>query len=176
MSLADLFTPSNTVDFYAQFLEEGGREGYLVFGVQGVEFHSPMGGSGSLGFSGEEIVDVIVHEDIQESQRITFTRLFFFRLFAFAIPKKTRDERTLVVLVFADGSEATFAVHDKKAASVWGQIESFVAGYPGAFADDTQFSIADELEHLADLRDNGVLSDAEFAKAKSSVINGGSIQ
>lgn len=176
MGLIDLLTPLNTVDFYAQFLEEGGREGYLVFGEQGVAFHPPMSGGETIEFMADEIVDVVVHEDVEESQRITLTRLFFFRLFAFAIPKKTRNERTLVALVLVDGSTLTFALQDKKAASVWSQIEGYVAGYSGAFADDTQLSIADELAHLADLHAQGILSDTEFTKAKNSVINGGSIQ
>ncbi len=176
MSFVDLFVPSNTIDFYAQFLEEGGRDGYLVFSEEGVAFHPPMSGTESVEFAADEIVDVVVHEDAQESQRVTFTRLLFFRIFALAMPKKTRHERTLVVLVLSDGSEAAFALQDKKASTVWQQIEGFVTGYSGTFVDDTQISVADELAHLAELHDQGVLSDIEFENAKKFVINGGNVQ
>lgn len=158
------------VGLYGEDLRSG-RAGYLVFSPDGIAFHpSFVGANRTMELPADEVVDVVVEGDTQESRRFTVTRLFFLDKYAMAFPKKTQTEKTIISVLASNGSQFDFRPKSGSAQQNYRKIEPYLKHYTGQLADDSRPSMADELEDVSGLYQQGALTEEEFSQAKRQIL------
>lgn len=167
----NLFGHSTETDFRAA--DAGGRNGYLVFSPEKISFHADFSRSANRVFEKGQVADIVIDSSIESSERFTFTRLFFLKMYALAFPKRTHTEHNSVFIIMTDGSEAGFALRDTNADEMYRKIEPFIAEFRNAASAQNMSSMAQELAHLHELHMSGALTDAEFTNAKNQLIGKG---
>jgi hypothetical protein len=105
---------------------------------------------------------------LQGVQRVTATRLLATGIFAFAMKKKSKESFLTVTTTRGDAifHSEKLTPHELRAKLGWVLAK---VGEPSAPAPAAT-STADELKKLAELRDAGVLSDAEFDAQKAKLL------
>ena len=168
----DLFPSSKGTDFRAT--DAAGRRGYLAFSPEGIEFHPDFTGAARREFPCGAIVDVAIDASIEESERFTFTRLFFFKLYALAFPKRTQREHVSIHILLSDGSETGFLLEQTSATDAYRKVESFIELYrsKAVVVPAQNVSITSELERLHGMYVSGALTQEEFARAKQQLLQG----
>lgn len=171
MSLIDsIVNTVRGVDEVSLYVEElaSGQTGYLAFSPAGITFHQSFGNPDE--FPASAIVDVSVESDVHESQRYTVTRLFFLKQYAMAFPKKTQSEQVLIGILMEDGQQFSYIAKEGSAQQNYIKIEPYLEYYVGTLSDGHAPTMADELAEIADLHQQGILTDDEFAEAKRQII------
>jgi len=127
------------------------------------------------------IADVAIEGKNEVHRRVTFTRLLAVGIFAFLIKKKNKDKEAYITLVLSDGQEVIFFVDDKSPMELKTKLarvillvkQASTASQAQATQQATQgsVSIADELTKLASLKEQGIMTQAEFDDAKARILS-----
>lgn len=148
--------------------------GILTFYRNQTEFNSPL--STKFTILNGSIANIAIEGKDEVGRRVTVTRLLLVGIFAFALKKKKKEKEAYITLELKDGQEVIFFVDKvnpmemktKLAKSISQVKQSSVASQVQA---PSVGGIADELAKLAALKDQGVLTQAEFDKAKSELLS-----
>ena len=154
-------------------------KGKLTFYQKQTEFSSPL--STKFTIPNTTIADVAIEGKNEVHRRITVTRLLAVGIFAFLIKKKNKDKEAYITLVLSDGQEVIFFVDDKSPMELKTKLarvillvkQASTASQAQATQQATQgsVSIADELTKLASLKEQGIMTQAEFDDAKARILS-----
>lgn len=148
-------------------------EGRLFIHQDKVRF---MGASGfhtaKFEIAKSDIKELAVEGQDQVGKRITATRLLTTGVLAFAWQKKTKQQDTYVTVVTNDGQEAIFHIEGKSHMELKPQIQQKIGLSTTAptQAQPASDSTADELTKLAELKEKGILTQAEFDAKKKQLL------
>lgn len=166
---------SSKVELRAALLDGDETGGYLVFTIDGIEFHPDIvsGPDQELYLSAEHILDVQITGRDETHERFTLTRLLLFKQLALAFPKRKQTQDTMLDVLLSDNTRVSFYVEDLSPQDAWRQIAHIVNSYSAEQVSESAYqpSLSEELERLAVLHDNGSLSDQEFTDAKQALID-----
>lgn len=122
-----------------------------------------------------DVIGIEVTGQQQTNSRLSVTRMATLGVFSLAAPKRTTIKEASVIISLKDGKQVFFhtktlsesEVHQKlaNAISYYHSLQSSRTGQPQIY------SMADEIEKLAKLKENGVITQAEFDKKKAELLN-----
>jgi hypothetical protein len=120
----------------------------------------------------EQVTGMEIEGPEQASKRISGARVAMIGIFALAAKKKVKS--AVITVVTKDGDEAVFQTHDwlaldlhAKLTPVLGQLHKHQPAEPTAAAAPSD---ADQIRKLAELRDQGILTEAEFQAKKTELL------
>ncbi|MCL5292571.1 MAG: SHOCT domain-containing protein [Actinobacteria bacterium] len=144
--------------------------GALTFYEKQTEFKAPLRFSFTI--ASTEIADVAIEGKDEVNRRVTVTRLLAVGIFAFAFKKKSADKESYLTLVLADGQEAVFHIDKRSPMELKTSLSKAISQVKQAksIASSIDFSAADEIEKLAELRDKGIIDEEEFATKKKQLL------
>ena len=164
-----------SVEYMGGYGDKRKAKGVLTFYQKQTEFSAAL--STKFILQNSQVRDMIVEGKSEVNRRVTVTRLLAVGIFAFALKKKNTDKEAYITVELADGQEVIFFVDGKapmelraKLAKVISQVKQ--AGVEGQVKVSPQShgSIADELAKLANLKQQGVLTQEEFDKQKAQLL------
>jgi hypothetical protein len=163
-----------SVEYMGGYGDYRKAKGSVTFYQKQTEFSSLMT---KFTIQNGNVRDVVVEGKSEVNRRVTVTRLLAVGIFAFALKKKNTDKEAYITIELADGQEVIFFVDNKapmelkaKLAKVISQVkQAGVAGQIQATAQP-QGSVADELTKLASLKEQGILTQAEFDSKKKQLL------
>jgi hypothetical protein len=121
----------------------------------------------------EQVTGIEVEGPEQASKRITATRLLTIGVFALAAQKKTKA--AVITVTTTDGGEAVFQTHDWLALDLRAKLTPVLSHFRNQQTAEQSAppptSAADEIRKLADLRDQGILTEAEFQSKKTELLS-----
>ena len=152
--------------------------GIITFYQNQTEFSAVM--STKFTIPNSQIKDILVEGKDEVNRRVTVTLLIAVGIFAFALKKKSKDQESYITLELIDGQEVILFVENKapmalraKLAKVISSVKQVSASHQVVSAQpQPRVSIADELGKLANLKEQGILTQAEFDTEKAKVLNG----
>ena len=164
------------VEYMGGYGEKKKAKGVLTFFEKQTEFSAPL--STKFTILNSQIKDVVIEGKDEVNRRVTVTRLLAVGIFAFALKKKNKDQEAYITLELTDGQEVILFVDNKapmalraKLAKVISTVkQANVASQSQATQSDNQSSVADELTKLATLKEQGVLTEEEFAAKKKQLL------
>lgn len=147
-------------------------KGSLMFFEKQTEFSSPM--STKFTIQSKDIKNIAIEGKDEVNRRVTVTRLLAVGIFAFALKKKSKDQEAYITVELTDGQEVIFFVDNvapMKLKTKLAGITSLVKqGQVSQQQTATGGNVADELTKLADLKDKGILTQAEFDAKKKQLL------
>jgi hypothetical protein len=148
-------------------------EGTLYVYVDRVEFITLGLRSFKFSIGKQKIKDVAVEGQDQAGKRITATRLIATGVLAFAWQKKTSQKDTYITVTTTDGQEAIFHIEGKSHMELKPVIAQKIAVASNEPTQQTQasVSVADELTKLAQLKEQGVITQEEFDNKKAQLLS-----
>jgi 5S rRNA maturation endonuclease (ribonuclease M5) len=164
------------VEYMGGYGDKKKTKGVLTFFEKQTEFNAVM--STKFTIPNTQIQDIVVEGKDEVNRRVTVTRLLAVGIFAFALKKKNKDQESYITLELADGQEVILFVDNKapmalraKLAKVISAVkQTNVSSQSQTAQSSTQSSVADELAKLASLKEQGVLSQAEFDSEKAKIL------
>lgn len=148
-------------------------QGILTFYENVTEFKAPLMTSFTIANKG--IVDTAVEGRQDVSRRVTVTRLLAFGIFAFGMQKKNENKEAFITLVLANTQEAIFYVKNTSPMDLKRKLGAALTRVQQGVAPTDQTtaptSVADELTKLAELKKQGLLTDAEYNVQKKRLLN-----
>jgi len=168
-----------SVEYMGGYGDKKKAKGILSFFEKQTEFSAVM--STKFTIPNTQIRDIVVEGKDEVNRRVTVTRLLAVGIFAFALKKKSKDQEAYITLELSDGQEVILFVDNKapmalraKLAKVISAVkQANVSSQSQAVQPTTQRSVADELAKLASLKEQGVLTQAEFDAEKAKILNQG---
>ena len=165
------------VEYMGGYADKRKAKGVLTFFEKQTEFSAAL--STKFTIPNSQIKDVVIEGKDEVNRRVTVTRLLAVGIFAFALKKKNKDQEAYVTLELTDGQEVILFVDNKapmalraKLAKVISAVkQANVANQIQATQQPAPSSIADELAKLASLKDQGILSQAEFDNEKAKILS-----
>ena len=148
-------------------------DGQLVFADEGATFKaSPLQRASTFTLSKDEIKDVAIEGRHEVSSRVTVTRLLAVGIFAFALKKKSVEKEAFITFELLDGQEVVFHVNGKTPVQLRASMPA-IAAYKKRSATNSSNvgSPVDELSKLAELKDKGFITEAEYSAAKSRLLS-----
>jgi hypothetical protein len=167
---------SLSVEYMGGYNDQKKASGTISFYQKQTEFKNPMLNK-KLWFTiaNKDIADIAIEGKDEVNRRVTVTRLLAVGIFAFAFKKKGEDKDAFITLVLADGQEVVLHIKDKAPmelkASLAKAISQIKQAKPTIQSVQGQGSIADELTKLATLKQQGIITQAEFDKKKSQLLD-----
>lgn len=162
------------VEYMGGFQGKKKALGNLSFNKEQLVFKVALNARSSFVIPTTDIVDMTVEGKDEVSRRVTVTRLIAVGIFAFALQKKGRDKDAFVAVTLADGQEAIFHVKNQSPMELRARLSQTISQIkqyaPQPTAAAVSVSIADELAKLAKLKDDGVITQAEFDKKKTELL------
>lgn len=167
------------VDYMGGYGDKKKAKGILTFFEKQTEFSAVM--STKFVISNSQIKDIAIEGKDEVNRRVTVTRLLAVGIFAFALKKKNKDQESYITLELTDGQEVILFVDNKapmalraKLAKVISVVKQANTSIKAQVAPQhAQSSIADELTKLASLKEQGLLTQAEFDSEKVKLLNQG---
>lgn len=144
--------------------------GNLTFFDKQLKFHAPL--SAKFVIPNEQIANIAIEGSNTVSKRVTATRLLAVGIFAFAIKKK--DNESYLTIELKDGQEVIFKIKSLAPAELKAKLNKVLVNYksePTTTVANSGSSVADELTKLTRLKEQGVLTEAEFNKEKARILN-----
>jgi hypothetical protein len=137
-----------------------------------IEFGSPMMSSRSFSISREDIAELAVEGKDEVNRRVTVTRLLAIGIFAFAMKKKKEDKESYITVVLNDGQEVVFQINDKSPLELKSKLASATSIYKSNSKPvlASSSSNADELIKLVELKEKGIITQAEFDNQKKKIL------
>ena len=150
-------------------------KGIVTFFEKQTEFSAVM--STKFIIPNGQIKDLVVEGKDDVSRRVTVTRLLLVGIFAFALKKKNKDQESYITLELTDGQEVILFVDNKAPMALRAKLAKVISAVKQSSQvqvapQPTQGSIADELAKLASLKEQGLLTQAEFDNEKSKLLGG----
>ncbi len=102
-------------------VDEHKTKGYLAFTDAEVVFYPAFRNADEVHLPYESIERLVMHEEIEEHSRITFTRLFFLKLYALALPKHRRNVQSSLTFAAADRT-VSFVIKHMTTDDIWQRI------------------------------------------------------
>jgi hypothetical protein len=165
-----------SLEYMGGYGDKRKAKGTLTFYQKQTEFSSIM--SGKFIIQNSQVRDIVIEGKAEVNRRVTVTRLLTVGIFAFALKKKNAEKEAYLTIELADGQEIIFFIENKapmelkaKLAKVISQVKQ--AGVASAqMEQSTQSgSVADELTKLAALKEQGIITQADFDKAKAELLH-----
>jgi hypothetical protein len=165
------------VEYMGGFGDKRKAKGVLSFFEKQTEFSAAL--STKFTIPNSQIKDIVIEGKDEVNRRVTVTRLLAVGIFAFALKKKNKDQEAYITLELIDGQEVILFVDNKapmalraKLAKVISAVkQSGVAAKSAAAQPVATSSVADELTKLASLKEQGILSEAEFEAEKAKILS-----
>lgn len=164
-----------SLDYMGGYGDKKKAKGVLTFYQKQTEFSSPL--STKFIIPNSSVSDVAIEGKDDVNRRVTVTRLLAVGIFAFALKKKNKDKEAYLTIELSDGQEAIFFIDKKspmelrtKLAQVISQVKQAGVSSQAQANQTGSGSIADELTKLASLKEQGILTQAEFDKKKSELL------
>jgi len=146
--------------------------GTLQFYTNQIEFSSPL--STKFTVATTQIAEATIEGKDDVSKRVTVTRLLAVGIFAFALKKGSKEREAYLTIVLKDGQEIIFHINgvaprdlQVKLAKLMLQLKQ---ANPSPDSQANTLSVADEIKKLADLKEQGILTQAEFDKKKLELL------
>lgn len=166
---------ATSVEYMGGYGDYRKANGSLTFYQKQTEFSSLLT---KFKIQNKDVRDVVVEGKSEVNRRVTVTRLLAVGIFAFALKKKSTDKEAYITIELADGQEVIFFVDNKapmelkaKLAKVISQVkQAGVAGQAQAATQPSSGSVADELAKLVSLKEQGILTQAEFDAEKAKIL------
>jgi hypothetical protein len=143
--------------------------GNLTFFDKQVKFHAVLNAKFTI--PNEQIANVAIEGSNMASKRVTATRLLAIGIFAFAVKKN--DNESYLTFELKDGQEVIFKIKSLSPAELKAKLNKVLVNYkskPATTQADGNSSVADELGKLAKLKEQGILTQAEFDKKKQELL------
>lgn len=164
------------VDYMGGYGDNKKAKGVLTFFEKQTEFSAVM--STKFVIPNAQIKDIVVEGKDEVNRRVTVTRLLAVGIFAFALKKKSKDQEAYITLELTDGQEVILFVDNKapmalraKLAKVISSVKQANVTSQSQVTHSTSHSgIADELAKLSSLKEQGVLTQAEFDSEKAKLL------
>lgn len=164
------------VEYMGGYGDSRKAKGVVSFFEKQTEFSAVM--STKFTIPNSQIKDVVIEGKDEVNRRVTVTRLLAVGIFAFALKKKNKDQESYITLELTDGQEIILFVDNKapmalraKLAKVISTVkQTSAASQAQATQQPTQSSVADELAKLANLKEQGILTQAEFDSEKAKIL------
>jgi len=152
--------------------------GIITFYQNQTEFSAVM--STKFTIPNTQIRDILVEGKDEVNRRVTVTRLIAVGIFAFALKKKSKDQESYITLELTDGQEVILFVENKAPMALRAKLAKVISSVKQASSShqvvsaqqSSKGSAADELSKLASLKEQGVLTQAEFDTEKAKILNG----
>lgn len=165
------------VEYMGGYGDKRKAKGVLTFYEKQTEFSAVM--STKFVIPNSQIKDVVIEGKDEVNRRVTVTRLLAVGIFAFALKKKNKDQEAYITLELTDGQEVILFVDNKAPMALRAKLAKVISAVKQAnVASETQAtpapaqgSVADELAKLVSLKEQGILSQAEFDAEKAKVLN-----
>jgi hypothetical protein len=162
------------VEYMGGYKDKKKAVGNLSFYEKQTEFRVALRAKSSFTIPNTDIVDIAIEGKDEVSRRITATRLVAVGIFAVALPKKSKNKDAFVTIVLTDDQEAVFQVNKKSPMEVKAKLSQAVAqvrqGAPKPASTVAPASVADELAKLAKLKEDSIITQAEFDKKKAELL------
>lgn len=166
------------VEYMGGYGDKKKAKGILSFFEKQTEFSAVM--STKFTIPNTQIRDIVVEGKDEVNRRVTVTRLLAVGIFAFALKKKSKDQEAYITLELADGQEVILFADNKAPMALRAKLAKVISAVKQASAagqtnvtQPTQGSVADELAKLASLKEQGVLTQAEFDAEKAKILSQG---
>lgn len=167
---------SLSVEYMGGYGDKRKAKGILTFYQKQTEFSAVM--STKFTLRNSDVRDIAIEGKDEVNRRVTVTRLLAVGIFAFAFKKKSTDKQAYITIELADGQEVIFFVDGKapmelraKLAKVISQVKQAGVADQAKASAQPQGGVADELTKLASLKEQGVLTQAEFESEKAKILN-----
>ncbi len=168
------------VEYMGGYGDSRKAKGILTFYEKQTEFSAVM--STKFTIPNTQIKDVAIEGKDEVNRRVTVTRLLAVGIFAFALKKKSKDQESYITLELTDGQEVILFVDNKAPMALRAKLAKVISAVKQASTSSqanapqqqTQSNIADELTKLASLKNQGLLTQAEFDSEKAKLLNRGS--
>lgn len=165
------------VEYIGGYSDKRKAKGSLNFYEKRTEFFSIVGTQFIIPNS--QIKNVVTEGKDEVNRRITVTRLLAVGIFAFALKKKEKDKESYITLELVDGQEIIFFIDNQAPMPLRAKLANSISVVKQTSKNDDELvtvhnsvaSIADELTRLADLKEKGILSAAEFNAQKAKILN-----
>jgi hypothetical protein len=153
-------------------------KGIITFYENQSEFSAVM--STKFAIPNAQIKNIAIEGKDEVNRRVTVTRLLAIGIFAFALKKKNKDQEAYITLELTDGQEVILFVENKAPMALRAKLARVISTVKQSSATDdtqkvsqsTQSSVADELAKLSRLKEQGVLTQAEFDSEKTKLLQG----
>jgi hypothetical protein len=126
----------------------------------------------------QDIIKVESKTNEQISKDVTLTRLIALGIFAFGLKKKRIDKHTYLVITYSDcGIENTILFETDHAQTISGAIikakQQQEINNPKVSVNiqENTFDIPEQIKKLADLKEQGILTEDEFQKKKDELLS-----
>ncbi len=162
------------LDYMGGYADHKKAKGILTFYQKQVEFSSPL--STKFTIPNSSITNIVVEGKDEVNRRVTVGRLLLVGVFAFALKKKSKDQEAYLTLELNDGQEAVFFIDKKSPMDIKTKLSKTImqvkqANSPsGVHVQQNSGSVADEIAKLASLKDQGILTQAEFDRKKNELL------
>lgn len=165
------------VEYMGGYGDSRKAKGVLSFYQNQTEFSAVM--STKFTISNNQIKDILVEGKDEVNRRVTVTRLLAVGIFAFALKKKNKDQESYITLELIDGQEVILFVDNKALMALRAKLAKVISAVKQTSASTQSHSpqtpstgnVADELVKLASLKEQGILTQAEFDTEKSKILN-----
>jgi hypothetical protein len=125
-----------------------------------------------------EITDISIEGRQEISRRVTLTRLLTTGIFAFALTKKSKEKEAFIVITLDNGAELGFHTNrysDMELKNKLFPLITFVKRSAASHQQVSPVSSSDDqslatLEKLGELKDKGVITEAEFTAKKKQLL------
>lgn len=144
--------------------------GILTFYENQIEYKATLNARSSFTFRYDEIANIAVEGKDEVTRRVTVTRLLAVGIFAFALKKKSEDKEAFITLELTDGQEVVFQVNKVSPMELKAKLSKGIAKVKQN-TSKAPASVADELAKLAKLKNDGILTQAEFDKKKAELLS-----
>ena len=162
------------VDFIGGYNDKRKSTGMLAFFENQTEYSATLNPGASFTIQAADIVDVAIEGKDEVSRRVTVTRLLSTGIFAFALQKKRNEKEVFITVILADGQNAVFHMNNVAPMVIKAKLSKVTArmrqNAPKPTNATSPISVADELAKLAKLKDNGIITQAEFDKQKAELL------
>ena len=166
-----------SLDYMGGYNDYKKAKGVLTFYERQTEFSSPLSTKFTIGNG--QVSNIVIEGKDDVSRRVTVTRLLAVGIFAFALKKKKKEKEAYLTLELSDGQEVIFFIDNNspmelktKLAKVISLVkQAGVSSSNAQTAQSHQMSVADELAKLAKLKEQGVITQAEFDKKKTELLS-----
>lgn len=164
------------VEYMGGYGDSRKAKGILTFYENQTEFSAVM--STKFTMLNTQIKDILIEGKDEVNRRVTVTRLLAVGIFAFALKKKNKDQEAYITLELSDGQEVILFVDNKAPMALRAKLAKVISAVKQASATSqvqttqlsAQSSVADELAKLASLKEQGVLTQAEFDSEKAKIL------
>jgi hypothetical protein len=164
---------SLTIEYMGGYGDKKKATGSLTFYQKQIEFKVPLRENVSFTILNTDIADITFDGKDDVIQQRTIAR----NVLLFGKSKQQEIKDAYMVIVLSSGQEVLFHVKETSPmqlkAKLAGAVSNAKQGQPVASpaANQTQGSVADELTKLAGLKEQGVITQAEFDAKKKQILN-----